>query len=62
MLSFFQRDVLDENWDLIGSVSDGVFYLLYHIDVTCLAGALLPNALKICETTKEVKSQIAIYK
>ena len=31
MLSFFPRDVLDEIWDLIGSVSEGFFYLLFHI-------------------------------
>ena len=29
MLSFFPRDVLDEIWDLIGSVSEGFFYLLF---------------------------------
>ena len=28
MLSFFPRDVLDEIWDLIESVSGGGFYLL----------------------------------
>ena len=30
MLSFFPRDVLDENWDLIESVFVGFFYLLLN--------------------------------
>ena len=29
MLSLFPRDVLDEIWDLIESVSEGFFYLLF---------------------------------
>ena len=33
VLSFFPRDVLDEIWDLIESVSEGFFYLLFEIPV-----------------------------
>ena len=34
MLSFFQRDVSDEIWDLIESVSEGFFYLLFIIAIS----------------------------
>ena len=38
MLSFFPRDVLDEIWDLIESISEGFLSTL-----TCLFGSCLAN-------------------
>ena len=53
MLSLFPLDVLDEIWDLVGSVSEGFFYLLLNIRARC--GIKLPlvfldlNLLNKCE-------------
>ena len=61
VLSFFPLDVLDEIWDLIESVSEGFFYLLYANSMIRLTLNVWRMSVKVARINRSMTVEDGIW-